>query len=92
MSEIRKKEKEFQPDLSSESGVEIRRQILHSLQTHPSLAHHNRDVHIMRAWHGTSMEVAKKILTTGFANLAVLDDGWFGKGMYFSTSPEYLFT
>lgn len=47
-------------------------------------------VQILRAWHGTSLEQAHKILKTGFANLAILDDGWFGKGIYFSTNPEYL--
>jgi hypothetical protein len=53
------------------------------------LAKHNRKVQILRAWHGTSGGMAKKILKSGFANLAKMDDGWFGKGIYFSTNPEY---
>lgn len=48
-------------------------------------------VKIVRGWHGTTMERAKSIMVSGFASLARLDDGWFGKGIYFTTFPEYLF-
>lgn len=41
---------------------------------------HNHNVRIMKVWHGTSVEIAKKIMEVGFANLAKLDAGWFGKG------------
>jgi len=39
--------------------------------------------------HGTDFFLAQKIGQTGFANLSTLDDGWFGKGIYFSTSIKY---
>jgi hypothetical protein len=39
--------------------------------------------------HGTSKEIAMKICQAGFANLSSLDDGYYGKGIYFSTSAMY---
>ncbi len=53
-------------------------------------AKHNRGVEIVRAWHGTSYKIARSIMVNGFASLAILDEGWFGKGIYFTTHPEYL--
>jgi len=52
---------------------------------------HNRSAKIIRAWHGTTLDVARSILNVGFASLAILDGGWFGNGIYFSTYPEYAF-
>jgi len=66
-----------------------RRSILYSLECHPCLALHNRNVKIMRAWHGTSVAVAHRVMNEGFANLATMDAGWFGKGIYFTTHPKY---
>jgi len=39
--------------------------------------------------HATNLRKAKKIIVTGFASLSTLDAGWYGKGMYFSSSPIY---
>jgi len=39
--------------------------------------------------HGTSAKVAEKIMQTGFASLSILDAGFYGKGMYFSSSALY---
>eukprot|EP01127_Copromyxa_protea_P016986 TRINITY_DN513_c0_g1_i2.p1 TRINITY_DN513_c0_g1~~TRINITY_DN513_c0_g1_i2.p1 ORF type:complete len:1241 (+),score=206.88 TRINITY_DN513_c0_g1_i2:2442-6164(+) len=44
---------------------------------------------ILPAVHGTSLDVAWKICATGFAALSILDDGFFGKGMYFTTFATY---
>ena len=41
---------------------------------------HNRKIRIIKVWHGTNSQIAPKILDLGFANLAKLDEGWFGKG------------
>jgi len=46
-------------------------------------------VQIVRAWHGTTYTAARSIMENGFANLSHLDEGWFGKGIYFSSFPEY---
>jgi len=46
-------------------------------------------VQIIPAVHGTSESKAWKICTTGFAALQTLDSGFFGKGIYFTTSALY---
>jgi len=44
---------------------------------------------ILPTIHGTSFSIALKICATGFANLSSLDDGFFGKGIYFTTYALY---
>jgi hypothetical protein len=39
--------------------------------------------------HGTNSGLAWKIVETGFASLAALDAGWYGSGIYFTTSSLY---
>jgi len=39
--------------------------------------------------HGTQSDVAWKIASTGFAALSSLDAGYFGKGIYFTSSCQY---
>ena len=39
--------------------------------------------------HGTIEAVAPKICEGGFSTVATLDDGFFGKGMYFTNSLDY---
>jgi len=39
--------------------------------------------------HGTGVNIARKISETGFVSLASLDDGYFGQGIYFSSSIPY---
>lgn len=46
-------------------------------------------VGILPVIHGTSTTVAWKVCHNGFANLSKLDVGWYGSGMYFSTSAQY---
>lgn len=41
--------------------------------------------------HGTDLPIAKLIAQTGFAALSSLDEGFYGKGIYFSTSVLYCF-
>lgn len=40
-------------------------------------------------WHGSSLDALASILKTGFANLATTDLGYYGKGIYGTTSAEY---
>jgi len=44
---------------------------------------------VIPAAHGTGLSIAKAISKTGFAALSSLDSGFFGKGIYFSTSSKY---
>jgi len=41
--------------------------------------------------HGTSFPVARAICETGFAALSTLDQGWFGKGIYFTSHICYAY-
>jgi len=48
-----------------------------------------KDGFVLPVVHGTDRVTAWNIAKTGFANLATLDDGFFGSGIYFSTSAMY---
>eukprot|EP01126_Amoeba_proteus_P015888 TRINITY_DN17227_c0_g1_i1.p1 TRINITY_DN17227_c0_g1~~TRINITY_DN17227_c0_g1_i1.p1 ORF type:complete len:397 (+),score=77.99 TRINITY_DN17227_c0_g1_i1:548-1738(+) len=52
----------------------------------------NKDstVPIIPAVHGTDMNTAWQICSTGFAALSSLDAGYYGKGIYFSTHVDYI--
>jgi len=51
----------------------------------------NRSLHVpvIPSIHGTSEDIAYNIIKTGFVALAKLDSGYYGKGIYFTTSAEY---
>jgi len=51
----------------------------------------NKDlkVPVVPAAHGTGFSIAKAISKTGFAAISSLDAGFFGKGIYFTTSSKY---
>jgi len=51
----------------------------------------NKDqkVPVIMTAHGTGVKIANKISLTGFASLASLDAGYFGQGIYFTTSIPY---
>jgi len=46
-------------------------------------------VPIIPTIHGTNEDIAYNIIKTGFVALAKLDSGYYGKGIYFTTSAEY---
>jgi len=46
-------------------------------------------VPVLPVVHGTGLAVAKAISKTGFAALSSLDSGYFGKGIYFTSSAKY---
>jgi len=48
------------------------------------------EVPIIPCAHGTDTSIANKICQTGFAALSSLDDGYYGKGIYFTTSTFYI--
>jgi len=47
------------------------------------------DGYILPMVHGTTQGVAWKIAAAGFASLSTLDEGFYGKGIYFSSSAMY---
>jgi len=49
----------------------------------------NIKVKIVPAVHGTNEDVAYSIIKTGFVALSKLDSGFYGKGIYFTTSVLY---
>jgi len=48
-----------------------------------------KKVAIIPAIHGTDMATARAIAETGFAAVSLLDAGYFGKGIYFTTFANY---
>lgn len=44
---------------------------------------------VLSVAHGTSRSKANKIIVGGFASLSTLDSGFYGKGIYFSSSAIY---
>lgn len=81
----------FFDDLSLKNN-EQQQWILEQYQKLTSSCVWNKDlmVPIIPALHGTDFSLAEKIGQTGFANLSALDDGFFGKGIYFSTFAPYI--
>jgi len=47
------------------------------------------NVKIVPVWHGTSTEYLDSIFRTGFANLAKVDSGFYGKGIYGAHEAVY---
>lgn len=56
--------------------------------THPFF----KKLPVMPMLHGTVEQVAWKICQAGFSTVATLDDGYYGKGMYFTNSLDYALT
>jgi len=52
-------------------------------------AWNSRRTPILPFVHGTSFPIACAICETGFAALSSLDDGWYGKGIYFTSYISY---
>eukprot|EP00727_Mastigamoeba_balamuthi_P011505 m51a1_g6978 hypothetical protein (721) ;mRNA; f:119344-122728 len=61
---------------------------LHRL-TGPFRSESFQDVSLAPAWHGTSPQILDSILKTGYANLAMTDEGFFGKGIYSTPEARY---
>jgi len=50
---------------------------------------YNKIIKIIPQVHGTDHTTALAICSTGFATLSLLDEGWYGKGIYFTSSGLY---
>ncbi|CAF1333893.1 unnamed protein product [Adineta steineri] len=79
----------YQPDFKGETNLEERHKVLQRLESLYKEVKSNRKANIIRVWHGTDANLLPQLLGEGFASLGILDDGWFGKGIYFSSSAEY---
>ncbi len=79
----------FQPHLNTESNPAERKKILEHLQTLIHQVKHNRTAPVVRVWHGCKRAIVSSLISDGFAALGKLDNGWFGKAMYFTSSAEY---
>ena len=80
---------EYQGDWQEEGHLELRQAIITTLEqnSYTSLLSHN--VKLLPLWHGTGPMAAAGIAKSGFASLALVDCGYFGKGLYGSSSAEY---
>ncbi|CAF4232426.1 unnamed protein product, partial [Adineta steineri] len=87
--ESRQTQSAFQPVFDKESNPEERQKVLKQLDGLCEQVTNNRKVNIVRVWHGCNKQLLPQLLGEGFASLGQLDEGWFGKGMYFSSSAEY---
>ncbi|MGE3920333.1 MAG: protein kinase, partial [Gammaproteobacteria bacterium] len=57
--------------------------------TVPYAASDYPEVKLMPVWHGTKPEVLESLYSTGYANLALTDSGFFGKGIYGAVEASY---
>lgn len=92
MLQERHDDPEFQPNWQNESDSEWRHQVhgMFEAWAQPYKDDDYPNVKIIPGWHGTkSFEVVEKIGKKGFANLAKTDEGFFGKGLYFTENAEY---
>lgn len=87
--ENRQMQPAFQPQLDSENSPEERQCVLDRLDALYHQVSHNRQARIVRMWHGCRKDILPQLLSDGFAALGTLDDGWYGKAMYFTSSAKY---
>jgi len=79
----------FQPKLNEENNHEERERVLERLDALCQQVSHTRRARIVRMWHGCRPNILSNLLSDGFATLGTLDDGWYGKAMYFTSSAKY---
>lgn len=91
-AEHKQEQPHFQPRLHRETNPAERQRLLDRLEKLTSEVKHRRSVRLARVWHGCGREWMQKIIPDSFAALAKLDDGWFGKGIYFTSSAKYAAT
>jgi hypothetical protein len=89
--ENRHSNKAFNPKWETEENPALRRVTLAILDqnSYPHRDPYHPHVRIAPMWHGTREEYLDDILKTGFANLALTDSGYFGKGIYGTGEASY---
>lgn len=81
----------FQPKWATENEGELRGAI-HTLFEKMTAAYQDKDcpnVKLIPVWHGTKPEILPSLFKAGFASLALVDAGYFGKGIYGPYEAEY---
>merc|ERR1719382_923021 len=63
--------------------------VLQRLQSHFAELPGLRNADVMMVFHGCSHRAADGICETGFASISTTDAGFFGRGMYVTTHPQY---
>jgi len=81
--------KDHWKDLSDPAGVRAWTKLQYDRWVNRFVWNEGLSVKIVPAIHGTSEEIANSIVKTGFVALSKLDSGYYGKGIYFTTSVEY---
>lgn len=83
----------FKPKWAQDDNPALRAQVDKQWQTlaAPYTDQDCPDVKLLPLWHGTRPEILESIFKTGYANLAVTDSGYFGKGIYGAYEAEYAF-
>ncbi len=63
-------------------------QLLEAL-ANPHQDTNNPHVNLVPMWHATNADILPSLFETGFANLAMVDTGFFGKGIYSTGEAKY---
>lgn len=83
----------FQSKWSTENDSEWRAAI-HSMFEKMTATYQDLDcpnVKLLPVWHGTQSKVLPSLFAGGFASLALVDAGYFGKGIYGAYEAEYAY-
>jgi len=78
-------------DWTEKQDRENREQMMKSINQYVSQFHWNdySRSKMIPMLHGTSSDSAWKIAQTGFTTVATLDQGWYGRGVYFTKDVDY---
>ncbi len=81
----------FSPTWSTESNPDWRQEVDLMCQnlSRPFADSDFPAIRILPLWHGTDPKVLDSLFRTGYADLAVTDAGYFGKGLYSAFEAEY---
>jgi len=93
----RLKREEFRGNLRDESDSSLRQSLMGHLnklclnvqKVWKGPAPNSTTARILPLWHGTSATALSSICSNGFAALQKTDTGYFGKGLYFTSSFDY---
>ncbi len=82
---------EYQPHWLQENNSSLRTRVKKTFDDQSYTSILTPGVQIIPLWHGTGPNQATGIATAGFASLAIVDSGYFGKGLYGSYNAEYAY-
>ncbi len=83
----------FAPRWATENHPDWRKDI-HTQLEQAVLPYQDTDcpgVKLVPVWHGTKPEVLGSLFKAGYANLAITDSGYFGKGLYSTFEADYAY-